>query len=81
MKTSTTKVLRKEGKRSYVIEVTKLDDHFVFDVFYIPVIDVRDGETERRLVRQMAKAAGSHSIHMKPSFAMGGNSYQVSQKK
>lgn len=67
-------VIRNEGKLSYNIKVETKKESFM-----IPVIDVRDGEAERRISKLMSK--GHRSKFMPPSFSQSGHSYQVSRKK
>ena len=73
-----TEVLQAEGKRSYSIKVTT--DKSLTGPFYIPVVDVRDGEKEREIANGILKAA-RQSKYLRPSFAVGGGSFQVSRKK
>lgn len=80
MKTSTQKILKQEDKRSYLIRVTKLDNGVPTDRFMIPVIDVRDGKLEREAALKQLKQT-RQSKFLKPSFSLGGNSYQTSHKK
>lgn len=77
-KTTVTKVNVREDKRSHGIKVQTHDDAFV-----IPVIDVRDGENERAAVNNIQKNQRRYtgSKFMSRSYAVGGNSYQVSHKK
>lgn len=70
--------LTTEGKRSYVIKVTTVNS--LTGSFYIPVVDVRDGEDERERANEMLKSS-NQSRFLKPSFGSGGGSYQVSRKK
>ena len=73
---TTTQQLITDGMRSHQIEVkTDAGQHFK-----IPVIDVRDGDNARELIKQIIKRS-SRSKYMSPSFSVGGNSYQVSAKK
>lgn len=75
MKHTKVTVLPVENKRSYGIKVETDKQDFI-----IPVIDVRDGEEERKKVNQMIKAS-NRSKYTQPSFSVCGNSYQVSHKK
>jgi hypothetical protein len=77
-KTTVTRVNVREGKRSHGIKVETHDDAFV-----IPVIDVRDGENERATVNNISKNQRRYtgSKFMSRSYAVGGNSYQVSHKR
>ena len=68
-----------EEKRSYLIKATnkKTGD------FTIPVIYVRDGKDERELVNKIQYNSNRNrgSKYMRPSFSVGGNSYQNSHRK
>lgn len=63
-------------KHSHAIKITPKSK----EPFFIPVIDVRDGDVERERARQMVKFS-NHSKYTRPSFGSGGGSYQVSYKK
>lgn len=80
MKSSIQRVIQKEGKRSYDIEVTKFGSGIEDDKFIIPVIDVRDGKRERAIIANMTKQ-NNRSKYMQPSFSAMGRSYQVSHKR
>lgn len=67
--------LKKENKLSYGIKVETEKETFI-----VPVIDVRDGESERSAVKSMIKAQNK-SKFMNPSFSVLGHSYKVSRKK
>ena len=64
-----------EGKLSYNINVETEKEMFV-----IPVVDVRDGDTARKVAEAAIKASNS-SRFMKPTFSSVGGSYQTSHKK
>ncbi len=70
-----------ESKKSYKIQVIKMDGKFESDRFTIPVVDVRDGEAERGYVNTSLKAAARQSNFTRPSFSVIGKSYQASHKK
>lgn len=77
MKT-TVEIIKSEDKRSYDIKVTTPKS--LTGAFYIPVIDVRDGDKEREIANTILKAS-KVSKFFKPTFASGGGSYQVSRKQ
>lgn len=79
MITTKTELVRKEGKRSYLRRVIKYDNGQEVDRFIVPVIDVRDGEKERDLIKAQVKA-NSQSKFLRPSFSESGRSYQTSYK-
>lgn len=72
-------ILKIDGKLSYKIKDynKKTGEH------YISVIDVRDGEAERQVVKNRIKTnmANRGSVHMKPSYSVMGRSYQNSHRK
>lgn len=74
---TTVEFLKNEDKASYGIKVTTKED-----VFVIPVLSVRDGQPTRDRINYMAKNNNIRkgSKFMQPSYSVGGNSYQVSQK-
>lgn len=53
MKKTTTEIVQNENKRSYGIKVHT--DNAFNTGFIVPVIDVRDGENERRLANAIVK--------------------------
>lgn len=70
-------VLKREGKLSYGIKVETDKGSFV-----IPVIDVRDGESERGFVANTIKQSNvqNGSRFLRPSYSVRGLSYQNSYK-
>lgn len=76
--TKVEKTVPAEGKRSYDIIVTTKKDKFK-----IPVVDVRDGETERQNAESILNASkvNNSSRFMRPTFAQGGGCYQTSRKR
>jgi hypothetical protein len=70
-----------ETKRSYSIEVIKMDGQFETDRFRIPFVHAGDGAAERGYCNTSIKASRGASKYMKPSFSVIGKSYQVSQKR
>jgi len=68
--------ITKEGKRSYGIRIETPKG----EVRMVPVVDVRDGDTERCIAKRIIKAT-NHSKFMQPSYGVGGGSYQASYKR
>lgn len=70
--------LKKENQLSHIIRVETAKD-----TFDIPVLDVRDGLPARSRANGILKARNyrTGSRFMKPSYSVGGNSYQNSFKK
>ena len=77
---TTVSTLKQDGKLSYGIKVETKGNRREQPTFVIPVIDVRDGYAERKLANKIMKSA-KQSKFMRPTFGLGGNSYQVSQKR
>ena len=75
--TKVTKILS-ENKLSHLIEVETFG--IIPKKFHIPVMDVRDGEEEREIGVKILKTNNT-SKFLKPSYGIGGNSYQQSYKK
>lgn len=80
MTKTTVEFIKKEGKRSYEIKVD--NDNALTGPFFIPVVDVRDGNYERLYANEILKAdkINGRSKFLHPSFGSGGGSYQVSRK-
>lgn len=66
----TIEILKTERKHSHLIKVTNNSGL----TFHIPVIDVRDGNDERKIAKSFLKNKGSK--FMRPSYAAYGDSYQ-----
>ena len=71
-------ILQNDNQASYGIKVTTEKD-----VFVVPILNVKDGQPTRDRINYMTKnnniRKGSKFMH--PTFAVNGNSYQVSHKK
>lgn len=76
IKQTKTEVISDPSLRSHVIKVTPVSK----PAFYIPVVDVRDGEEQRESANRMIKANAS-SKYMKPSYSVVGPSYNQSMKE
>jgi hypothetical protein len=71
-------ILQNDNQASYGIKVTTEKD-----VFVVPVLNVKDGQPTRDRINYMTKNNNIRkgSKFMQPSYSVGGNSYQASQKK
>lgn len=62
--------ITQEYLQSYLIKVTKAGS----TAFYVPVIDVRDGEDQRKAVKELLKSA-NQSKFIKPKYNFLGQKY------
>lgn len=73
-RTETREVISDPSLRSHVIKVTKPNK----EVFFIPVVDARDGEEQREAIRNSLKTDNKRrgSAYMKPTYTnVFGDSY------
>ena len=73
-----TKITTVKADPKELSHVIKVKTHNNTDPFYIPVVDVRDGEEQRILANQILKESNKSrgSAYMKPSFTgIFGESY------
>lgn len=66
--------LRQEDRYSHLIKITPKSNK---RSFFIPVIDVRDGEEQREAAKNMLKASNilRGSKYLKPTYTMFGENY------
>ena len=69
-----------ETKKSYRLEIIKMDGKIETDRFSIPCVHAGDGPAERGYVNTSIKVSKSASRYTHPSFSVIGKSYQTSHK-